>query len=193
MILFFKSMTTEIYGHWKIIIDNNLYWLYLIGSSSNARFRKASKGRRNWNAEEEDVLLACLKELVATGWKSDNGFRPGYINKLTDMMRVHFPRANIKANPHMVSKLTGWKRNYGSLVGILNRSGVGFNVHGDFTVDADDQTWECACNVIPKLLFHYLVFSFIFMLLYYQEESVVFFSCLFEDSKIFFSFSPLHE
>lgn len=91
-------------------------------------------------------------ELVATGWKSDNGFRAGYIYKLEEMMRIHFPRAQVYANPHIMSKLTGWKKNYGSLSYILSRSGVGFNVHGDFTVDCDNEQWEAICNVRYKTL-----------------------------------------
>lgn len=108
---------------------------------------RVPKLRRAWQLREEEVLLDCLKELVATGWKSDNGFRAGYMNKLEELMRAHFPTANIRANPHIVSKLTGWKKNYGSLCSILGRSGVGFNLYGDYTVDAADEQWEQICNV----------------------------------------------
>lgn len=109
--------------------------------------QRLGKIRRAWSLREEEVLLDCLKELLATGWKSDNGFRAGYVNKLEELLRGHFPSANIRANPHIVSKLTGWKKNYGSLSSILARSGVGFNLHGDHTVDADNEQWEQICNV----------------------------------------------
>lgn len=111
------------------------------------RQRLDPRVRRSWNAEEEDVLLASLKELVNTGWKSDNGFRAGYIYKLEEMMRVQFPGIDIRANPHIMSKLTGWKKNYGSLAYILSRSGVGFNLNGDFTVDCEPDQWALICNV----------------------------------------------
>lgn len=109
-----------------------------VGRQGNGLRRQRNLfARRSWNAEEEDALLGCLIELVVTGWKSDNGFRSGYIYKLEEMMRVHFPLTNIRANPHITSKLTGWKKNYWSLVCILGRSGVGFNL--DFTIDCDDE------------------------------------------------------
>lgn len=117
---------------------------------------RVPKLRRSWQLHEEEVLLECLKELCATGWKSDNGFRAGYVGRLEELMRGHFPTANIRANPHIVSKLTGWKKNYGSLCMILARSGVGFNLHGDFTVDADDEQWEQICNV----RYHLKTFTF---------------------------------
>lgn len=117
-----------------------------VGRQGNGLRRQRNLfARRSWNAEEEDALLGCLKELVVTGWKSDNGFRSGYIYKLEEMMRVHFPLTNIRANPHITSKLTGWKENYWSLVCILGRSGVGFNL--DFTIDCDDEQWDQICNV----------------------------------------------
>lgn len=120
---------------------------YAGNNGNGGRRPRIDKGRRTWNAVEEDVLLASLKELVSTGWKSDNGFRAGYIYKLEELMRIHFPRSDIRANPHIMSKLTGWKKNYCSLVYILSRSGVGFNLHGDFTVDCEPGQWEQICSV----------------------------------------------
>ncbi|KAG6400974.1 hypothetical protein SASPL_137819 [Salvia splendens] len=37
----------------------------------------AAGARRCWTEREEAVLMAAMKELAATGWKSDNGFRSG--------------------------------------------------------------------------------------------------------------------
>lgn len=62
--------------------------------------------RRVRTEDEEGVLLVNLKHLVAEGRKSDNGFRPGYINKLEEAMNQAFPGSNIKGAPHIVSKLS---------------------------------------------------------------------------------------
>lgn len=112
--------------------------------------------RRSWIPKEEDVLLACLQKLVATGWKSDNRSRSGYVYKLEEMIRVHFPATNIRVNPHIISKLTGWK-NYGSLVYVLGRIGVGFNE--DLTIDCDEGLWDQICNVSCFIYFTCLIFN----------------------------------
>lgn len=98
--------------------------------------------RRGWTDREEAFLLAILKELVATGWKSDNGFRSGYLQKCEDALRQEFPQSNLKANPHIQSKLHVWKKAYEALSLVLARSGVGFNVHNDYKIDCDEEQWE---------------------------------------------------
>lgn len=46
--------------------------------------KKTNNTRRIWTKNEEKVLMVALKELVNNGWKSDNGFRTGYLFKLED-------------------------------------------------------------------------------------------------------------
>ncbi|KAG6434005.1 hypothetical protein SASPL_105624 [Salvia splendens] len=80
------------------------------GTQGSSQYRRSSyqrneRGRRSWTDCEEAVLISALKELVALGWKSDNG-------------------------------------NYNLLSNILDRSGVGFNVHGDFKIDCSDDQWD---------------------------------------------------
>ncbi|KAL8469252.1 hypothetical protein ACS0TY_032178 [Phlomoides rotata] len=43
---------------------------------------KMGNMRRVWTMRVERAPICALKELVAKGWKSDNGFRTGYLNKL---------------------------------------------------------------------------------------------------------------
>ncbi|KAL1536920.1 hypothetical protein AAHA92_29494 [Salvia divinorum] len=43
------------------------------GSRAN-KFRKGDQSRRLWTVREEEILIGSLLELVADGWKSDNGF-----------------------------------------------------------------------------------------------------------------------
>ncbi|KAG6412276.1 hypothetical protein SASPL_124950 [Salvia splendens] len=66
-------------------------------SDPSNRNVKCDRPRRCWSPCEDAILMTTLKELVATGWKSDNGFRS---------------------------------------------SGVGFNPHGDYKIDIDDEQWS---------------------------------------------------
>ena len=91
---------------------------------------------------EEDIRVVTLKDLATQGWKSNNGFRAGYLGKLEEAVKRHCPGSDIKATPHIVSKITAWKRTYNLLQGILSRSGVGYNTDGDYKIDVDDEQWS---------------------------------------------------
>ncbi|KAL8552099.1 hypothetical protein ACS0TY_000962 [Phlomoides rotata] len=62
--------------------------------------------RRIWITREEKVLINVLKELVNKGYKSDNGFRTGYLIKCKEALKVDFPKTDLQASPHITSKLT---------------------------------------------------------------------------------------
>ncbi|KAL1540204.1 hypothetical protein AAHA92_24590 [Salvia divinorum] len=96
---------------------------------------KSENTRRGWSFREEKILLASLKDIIAQGWKSENGFRGGYLFKLEDALKREFPNTDIKATPHITSKITIWKKSYYSLQGILSRSGIGFNLNGDHRIE----------------------------------------------------------
>ncbi|KAG6430085.1 hypothetical protein SASPL_108146 [Salvia splendens] len=102
----------------------------------------APGARRVWTEREEAILLAAMKELAATGWKSDNGFRSGYLTRALEALKREFPKTDIVVHPHIKSKITTWKKNYYSLMQILDRSGVGFNADGEYKLDIDDEQWS---------------------------------------------------
>ncbi|KAG6418607.1 hypothetical protein SASPL_120811 [Salvia splendens] len=97
--------------------------------------------RRCWTTREEQVLIAALKDIVSKGWKCDNGFRAGYLKVLTGSMKKVFPGTDIRAEPHINSKLHVWKTHYASLASMLNVSGITWN---DSTkmIDAQDDAWN---------------------------------------------------
>ncbi|KAH6836844.1 hypothetical protein C2S53_008556 [Perilla frutescens var. hirtella] len=115
------------------------------------RGNKSDKTRRSWSTREEEVLLAALKELVVQGWKSYNGFRAGYWNKLEEAMKKEFPSTDLKGMSHINSKTTTWKKNYYSLSAILNRSGVGFNLKGTHMIECNDEQWDQIVKSWPHL------------------------------------------
>ncbi|KAL1559742.1 hypothetical protein AAHA92_10050 [Salvia divinorum] len=112
------------------------------GSGNSRSHSRADRTRRSWNDREEQFLLGTLKELVARGWKSDNGFWAGCLQKCEEMMQKEFPGTDLKMNPHIHSKIHTWKNNYSALSLVLGRSGVSFNHHGDHKIDCDDAEWK---------------------------------------------------
>ncbi|KAG6418545.1 hypothetical protein SASPL_120749 [Salvia splendens] len=103
---------------------------------------KTDRTRRSWSTREEEALMLALKDLVVNKWKSDNGFRGGYLARIEEIIKRECPNSDIKATPHISSKLQQWKKNYSFLVNMLNRSGVGFNYKGDHKIDCDNDQWE---------------------------------------------------
>ncbi|KAL1564214.1 hypothetical protein AAHA92_06587 [Salvia divinorum] len=93
---------------------------------------KGRKKKRKPTAKEDYSEWKCLGKIVASC----------YLGKLEEAMGIQFPASRIKGTPHIVSRITAWKKTYNSLVGILQRSGVGFNNHGNFKIDCDDDQWD---------------------------------------------------
>ncbi|KAG6418434.1 hypothetical protein SASPL_120638 [Salvia splendens] len=73
-----------------------------LGPGTRAR---GDRTRRSWSAREEEVLMWTLKDLVARGWKSDNGFRSGYLTRIEEVLNREFPKSGIKGTPHVNSKI----------------------------------------------------------------------------------------
>ncbi|KAG6405281.1 hypothetical protein SASPL_132868 [Salvia splendens] len=103
---------------------------------------RVDRTRRSWTAREEEILVSILKDLVTHGWKSDNGFRGGYLQRIEEALNREFPGCGLRVAPHINSKISQWKKSYSSLSAILARSGVGFNMNRDFKIDCDDDQWE---------------------------------------------------
>ncbi|KAG6411087.1 hypothetical protein SASPL_129161 [Salvia splendens] len=101
----------------------------------------SDRSRRVWSVREEEILMATLKELTANGWRCDNGCRAGYLTRIKEAIKREFPNTDICPHPHIYSKMTTWKRNYGSLKMMLNHSGIGFNSDGQYKIECDDEQW----------------------------------------------------
>ncbi|XP_075477636.1 uncharacterized protein LOC142518711 [Primulina tabacum] len=120
-----------------------------ISGSRIARYKKPDKTRRSWSGREEDVLIQSLKEVMTKGWKSEIGFKAGYLTLLENAMQTAIPGTNIRRNPHINSKIHVWKKTYSTLVTLLSKSGVGWN-DTDNTIDATDETWESIVKHDPS-------------------------------------------
>ncbi|KAG8367127.1 hypothetical protein BUALT_Bualt16G0040200 [Buddleja alternifolia] len=86
-------------------------------------------------------LIAGLNEIVVQGWKADNGFKVGYLRLLEQHMISAFPGTDLRAMPHLNSRIHVWQKNYASLSSMLLSSGIRFN-HTTNMIDTHDEAWE---------------------------------------------------
>ncbi|KZV21138.1 hypothetical protein F511_13204 [Dorcoceras hygrometricum] len=66
--------------------------------------KKGDKTRRTWSAREEEILITALKDVITKGWKSENGFKAGYLTLLESAMHSAIPGTDLRGNPHINSK-----------------------------------------------------------------------------------------
>ena len=85
--------------------------------------------RRSWTRNEEEVLINALKDIVALGMKVENNtFRSGYLQVLEGKIIKALPGTDLRATPHIESKIKKWKKVYNSLFSLLSLSGIGWTV-----------------------------------------------------------------
>ncbi|KAL8527402.1 hypothetical protein ACS0TY_005314 [Phlomoides rotata] len=118
------------------------------------RARKAKPGggiRRSWIELEEIIPMEALKELVASGnWKTENGFRPGYLQKLEEKLNAKMSGTDIRANPHIHSKIITWKKLHGCLQTTLCVTSCGFNLNTK-VFDVSNSTWATVLKKDPSV------------------------------------------
>ncbi|KAL0460988.1 UNVERIFIED_CONTAM: hypothetical protein Slati_0726000 [Sesamum latifolium] len=95
-----------------------------------------------WTIVEEKAIINGLKSLVVGGWKCDNGFQNGYLAQLEAHMHRAFQLSNIKAKPHITSKLHVWKKQYSTLVTMMSKSGLGWDDNRCMVTVDDDNAWK---------------------------------------------------
>ncbi|KAL0303182.1 UNVERIFIED_CONTAM: hypothetical protein Sradi_6186300 [Sesamum radiatum] len=110
--------------------------------------RDGKLSRRVWSTAEEEALLECLKEIVRTGWKSDNGFQTGYLGVLEQLLNKACPNSGLKADPHISSKIHVWKKTYGCINDMMDRSGFGWNETTN-SIDGQDEVFENFAKIDP--------------------------------------------
>ncbi|KAE8667190.1 Histone H4 [Hibiscus syriacus] len=83
-----------------------------------------------WTKKEDAALVECLHILAEEPhWKADNGtFRSGYLSNLEKMLEIKLSTSQIRAHPHIESRVKLLKRQYNALSEMLNiGSGFGWN------------------------------------------------------------------
>ncbi|XP_058187009.1 uncharacterized protein LOC131303954 [Rhododendron vialii] len=101
----------------------------------------SKKARRTWRQVEEDTLLKVMINEVCEKWKwpAENGFRPGFFTHCEVELAKVLADANIKANPHINSKVRYWKQTYHKILDITGLSGMSWD-HTNKRIVVDDPT-----------------------------------------------------
>ncbi|XP_073042214.1 uncharacterized protein [Primulina eburnea] len=115
-------------------------------TSVTSKGKKADKLRRCWTAPEEQVLIVALKDIISKGYKTENGFRNGYLPLLESALRNAFKDSDLRGHPHITSKIHVWKKHYGCLTSMLSRSGIGWN-DTENMIDATNEAWDAILKV----------------------------------------------
>ena len=115
------------------------------GGSSQSRQRS----RRVWTKEEEEALLNILDDVVTRGQRCDTGsFKSGTMTMTERALTEMCSNSGLKINPHIESKLKKWKKQYGIIYDMLNKSGFGWNDSLKCVeVDSNDR-WKSYVEVI---------------------------------------------
>ncbi|XP_073033873.1 uncharacterized protein [Primulina eburnea] len=108
--------------------------------------KKTDKLRQSWTAPEEHVLIVALKDIISKGYKTENGFRNGYLPLLESAMWNAFKDSDLRGHPHITSKIHVWKKHYGCLTSMLARSGMGWN-DTENMIDATNEAWDAILKV----------------------------------------------
>ncbi|KAJ8430718.1 hypothetical protein Cgig2_000283 [Carnegiea gigantea] len=76
--------------------------------------RGPGKNKRKWKEEEDDALIEVLNDLVngGTSFKANNGFKPRFLNTVAGKLKAKLPESNLKAQPHVHSRLRHFKGIY---------------------------------------------------------------------------------
>ena len=118
-----------------------------IGGSSNDQSRKGM--RRTWTKDEEEALLTILEDVVSCGQCCDTcSFQSVTMTIIERSLFVMCPQSGLKVNPHIESKLRKWKKQYGVVYDMLNKSGFGWNDTLKCVEVDSDEAWRSYVQVI---------------------------------------------
>ncbi|KAG8387820.1 hypothetical protein BUALT_Bualt02G0060900 [Buddleja alternifolia] len=101
-----KNRKEDVYVNVLGVYDTNMNTVAT--NSSGARKvpvrEHTRKRRRVLSIAEEKVLVSSIKDLVAQGYKANNGFKTEYIGILERAMLKAFPLTDTRQEPHKLKK-----------------------------------------------------------------------------------------
>ncbi|KAM6587596.1 hypothetical protein CsatA_010201 [Cannabis sativa] len=102
--------------------------MYRMSSNSNVDQRGRGKNKHYWTLEQDNALIDCLLELSRNPtWRADCGFKNGYLQQIESMLEAKLPGSNLKASPHIESRIKTLKGNYSCLAELLLLSGFNWD------------------------------------------------------------------
>ena len=123
---------------------------------------KKRKPRRFWNHREEVFLITSMKDVIASNprWKLDNNqFRAGFYNECEKKILSAFPRTDLRATPHIDSKIKLWRKQYNTLQDMLKISDFGWDDEQKMVLVDSDDVWLNYVRV-------YIIFILLFVLFF---------------------------
>ena len=133
--------------------------------SNTSKKAKPNKGaasktvcRHSWIRKEEDVFINALKDIVALGMKVDNNpFRSSYLQLLESKIIKALSGTDLRATPHIESKIKKWKKVYNSLFSLLSLSGIGWNGTDKMLDVVKEEAWD---DYVKVNIFQFLIVGF---------------------------------
>lgn len=98
--------------------------------------------RRTWKKIEEDALIRCMRNEYSDKWSADNSFKAGFFTLIEKELTKLLPNTDIRANPHIDSKVKYWKTIYNLITDILRVSGFSWSDVNKCIVVDEASVWE---------------------------------------------------
>ena len=119
------------------------------------------------------MLLIILEDVVPRGHHFDTGaFKFGTIIMIEKKLADMCPNSNLKANPHIESKLKiGKKKRYSIVYDMLNKSGFGWNDSKKCVEVDSDEAWIADVQVqflIIMLIYFFLRLFFFHIIMFFH-------------------------
>ncbi|CAL5378518.1 unnamed protein product [Camellia sinensis] len=115
--------------------------------------RKKEKPRRFWNNHEEIFLITTMKDVTASNprWKLDNNqFRAGFYNECEKKILSAFPGTDLRATPHIDSKIKLWRKQYNTFQDMLKISDFGWDDEQKMVLVDSDDVWLNYVRRVPN-------------------------------------------
>ncbi|XP_023749060.1 uncharacterized protein LOC111897336 [Lactuca sativa] len=106
----------------------------------------AGRNKHTWTTEEDAKLIEALLKLNVSGkyGGADNGFKPGYLKAVQQVLDIGLPNSGLKAEPHIKSRMKTWKNHFNivhDMVYGTNTSGFGWDTN-KCCITADAEVWD---------------------------------------------------
>ncbi|KAE8807156.1 hypothetical protein D1007_16570 [Hordeum vulgare] len=117
--------------------------------SKEGKLTSQKRNKRTWTAEEERLLIDILHNMNDSSWKVDTGDKSGYLTYIEKEMAKVPSHADLKADPHIRSKVKILKKQLSYVLEIMqNGSGFGWDDEKKM-VTGDRETymgWAKSCE-----------------------------------------------
>ncbi|KAF7129580.1 hypothetical protein RHSIM_Rhsim10G0122700 [Rhododendron simsii] len=134
------------WSEWRAPLANQMFNEWQANRGQNGMSKRSGKQpRRFWSKREEEFLISCMRDLVNEDSKGklDCGqIKAGFYGEGEKRIIRAFPGTNLRAHPHIDSKIKAWRKQYHLLQDMLKLSGFGWDdTEKMILVDSDD-VWE---------------------------------------------------